>query len=108
MCRRRRWRKTETESVPDVVAPNKPTRSNSMFNTMSFNDLYSWYFKGRALSAENFSPLAEESELSDIPEGGPSDSDFYYDKDAEAEAATDPGSGRSLGRKGSRESPLQF
>jgi hypothetical protein len=106
MCRRKRWRKTTTESVPEGVAPNKPTRSNSMFSTMSFNDLYTWYFKGRAPSAENFGPLADSSELSDIPEGGPSDSDFYYDKDAEA--AVEQGSGRSLGRNASSESPIQF
>ena len=43
------------------VAPNKPTRSNSMFSTMSFNDLYTWYFKSRAPSAENFGPLADSS-----------------------------------------------
>lgn len=102
MCRRKRWRKTETESVPDVVAPNKPTRSNSMFNTMSFNDLYNWYFKGRAPSSDNFAPLAEESELSEIAEADPSDSDFYYDKDADVAA------GQSVTRKTSSESPIQF
>jgi hypothetical protein len=88
-------RKTLAVPVPEAVAPNKPTRGNSFFSTLSFNELHRWYMRGKGPSEENFGPLQEESEHGSDVVGN----DFYYNKDDQV---------APMEHQDSTESPLQF